>query len=65
MSQITTVNPANDKTLSTYNQIDKNAAFAKIEAAHAAFENWKTKTHAERAPYLRDIAAALRGNANE
>ncbi|MGJ8624701.1 MAG: NAD-dependent succinate-semialdehyde dehydrogenase [Yoonia sp.] len=65
MSQITTVNPANDQTLSTYDQIDKKAAFAKIDAAHAAFENWKTKTHAERAPHLRDIAAALRDNADD
>lgn len=65
MSQITTVNPANDETLSTYDKIDKKAAFEKIDAAQAAFENWKTKTPAERAPYLRDIAAALRENADE
>jgi len=65
MSQIKTVNPATDATLSTYDMMDKATAFEKIERAHAAFEEWKTKTHAERAPILRDIAKELRAHADE
>ena len=39
-------------------------AFGKIEAAHEAFLDWRTKSHEERAPYLRKIADVLRSNAD-
>ena len=60
MSQITTMNPATDQPIATYDVMTKDAAFAKVDAAHKAFLDWKSKTHAERAPYLEKIAAVLR-----
>lgn len=65
MSQITTVNPATDKPLTAYDEIGKEAAFAKIETAHTAFEDGKTKTHQGRAAFLRNFAEALRDNFND
>lgn len=60
MTQIQTVNPATDETLTTYDLISADTAFEKVEACHAAFLEWQKKTHDERAPYLRDIAKLLR-----
>ncbi len=60
MPQITTVNPATDKEITTYELKDAPQAFEKITVAHSAFQDWKTKSHEERAPYLRDIAKAMR-----
>ena len=64
MSQITTMNPATGETLNTYELMSEAEAFGKIEAAHEAFLDWRTKSHEERAPYLRKIADVLRSNAN-
>jgi succinate-semialdehyde dehydrogenase/glutarate-semialdehyde dehydrogenase len=41
-----------------------DAAFDKLKDCHTAFLDWRTKSHAERAPYLRNIAKALRDNAD-
>jgi succinate-semialdehyde dehydrogenase/glutarate-semialdehyde dehydrogenase len=65
MTQITTVNPATEETIATYDLTDTETAFKKIEACHAAFLEWRKKTHDERAPYLRNIAKALREKADE
>ena len=65
MTQITTTNPATDETLAHYDVMSEEAAFKKIEACHAAFTEWKTKSHNERAKKLRDIAARLRDNADK
>ncbi len=65
MTQITTVNPATEETIATYDLISADAAFKKVEACHAAFLKWQKKTHEERAPYLRDIAKALREKADD
>lgn len=64
MTQISTVNPATDKTITTYDLISADAAFKKVEAAHAAFQQWRQKSHEERSPYLRAIAGALREKAD-
>ena len=64
MSQITTMNPATGETLNTYELMSEAEAFDKIEAAHEAFLDWRTKSHEERAPYLRKIADVLRSNAD-
>ncbi len=60
MTQIQTVNPATDEPLATYDLMSADTAFDKVEASYAAFLEWKKKTHDERAPYLREIAEALR-----
>ena len=65
MTQITTINPATEETLANYNLISTDTAFEKVEACHLAFLEWKKKTHDERAPYLRDIAKALREKSDE
>lgn len=62
MPQIQTCNPATRKPLETYDLMGKEEAFEKIDAAHAAFENWRLRSHEERAPVLRKIAEVLREN---
>ncbi len=62
MTQISTTNPATDKTIKTYELMSSNEAFDKLESCHNAFLDWRTKSHADRATYLRDIASALRDN---
>ena len=64
MTQIQTRNPATGEPLATYETVGESEVFAKIEAAHAAFLDWRTKSHDERAPYLRKIAEVLRANAD-
>ena len=64
MTQIQTRNPATGEPLETYETMGEDEVFAKIEAAHAAFLDWRTKSHDERAPYLRKIAEVLRANAD-
>lgn len=65
MSAIQTINPATGEKLETYQKESEAAVFAKIEAAHAAFLDWREKSHEERAPYLRDLAGVLRKNADQ
>ncbi|MCL4134039.1 UNVERIFIED_CONTAM: hypothetical protein GTU68_028684 [Idotea baltica] len=43
----------------------KDDAVQKLEAAHEAFLDWRTKTHEERAPYLMRIAEVLREHSDE
>ncbi len=62
MTHVSTKNPATEETIATYDVMTSDAAFDKIEKCHEAFLKWRTKDHAERAPYLRKIAAALRDN---
>jgi len=64
MEEFSTVNPATDQRLSTYSHIDWKTAVEILEKSHAAFLNWRGKTHEQRAPYLLDIAKALRENSN-
>ncbi|KDA03151.1 NAD-dependent succinate-semialdehyde dehydrogenase [Hyphomonas oceanitis] len=62
---ITTTNPATDETLATYDLMSAETALGKLEASHAAFMDWKTKSHSERAQSLRNIAARMRDNADK
>lgn len=65
MTQISTINPATDEKIATYDVMTSQAAFDKIEKCHEAFLDWRIKSHADRAPYLRKIAAALRESADD
>ena len=65
MSKITTVNPATDEEIQTYDMMSEDDATARLEACHAAFLEWRELTHEERAPYLTKIATKLRDNADE
>ncbi|WP_296719883.1 NAD-dependent succinate-semialdehyde dehydrogenase [Erythrobacter sp.] len=64
MAAIHTCNPATGEQLESYQVETEEEVFAKIETAHAAFLNWRQKSHEERAPYLRKIAEVLRANAD-
>lgn len=65
MPHITTTNPATDETIATYDLMTEDVAIKKLEACHSAFLDWRQKTHAERAPFLRNIADILRDNADQ
>jgi succinate-semialdehyde dehydrogenase / glutarate-semialdehyde dehydrogenase len=65
MSTITTVNPATEEEIQTYDMMSEDDAVARLEACHAAFLEWRELTHEERAPYLTKIATKLRDNADE
>ena len=62
MSQIETCNPATRESIETYDLMSKDEAFAKIDAAHEAFEEWRAHSHEDRAEVLREIAKVLRAN---
>lgn len=65
MTKITTINPANDEAIASYELMSPSTAFEKVEACHAAFLQWREKSHEARAPYLVAIAKALRENVDE
>ena len=65
MTHITTINPATDEELANYEVMSAEAALRKVEACHAAFMDWKTKSHGERDKHLRSIASRLRDNADK
>jgi len=65
MPTITTVNPATEKAIQTYDIMTENQATERLEACHAAFLEWRKLTHQERAPYLKKIGQTLRDHADE
>ncbi len=65
MSTITTVNPATGKNLDTYEEIDRAAAMAKVEACHEAFAKWKLKPAEDRAEVIKSIGQSLRDHKEE
>ncbi|GHA95934.1 hypothetical protein GCM10009069_18500 [Algimonas arctica] len=64
MTQITTINPATDTKIASYDVMSSDQAFDKVERCQAAFLDWRGKSPVERAPYLRKIAQGLRDNAD-
>lgn len=64
MTAFSTINPATETELAGYDLMSSAMASDKIENCHAAFLDWRTKSHTERAPYLRDIAKVLRDKAD-
>ncbi|MEM1374391.1 MAG: NAD-dependent succinate-semialdehyde dehydrogenase [Pseudomonadota bacterium] len=65
MTVISTINPATEVKLDGYEMMPPEMAFEKIEKCHAAFLDWRVKSHTERAEYLRGIAKALRAKADD
>jgi succinate-semialdehyde dehydrogenase/glutarate-semialdehyde dehydrogenase len=65
MSTITTTNPATGEALETYTLMTQDEIEPRLKAAQAAFLEWRTKSHAERAPYLTRIAQVLRAHSDE
>ncbi len=65
MPTITTINPATGKELQTYDVMSRQEASDRVEACHAAFLEWRGRTHLERAPVLEAIGQKLRDHADE
>ncbi len=65
MSTINTINPATGKNLDTYEEIDRDAAYAKVDACHDAFTKWKLKSAEDRAEVIKALGQALRDNKEE
>ncbi len=65
MSQIQTSNPATREPIETYDLMSKSEAFAKIDAAHEAFGEWRLRSLEDRAEVLRSIAKVLRDNSDK
>lgn len=65
MANITTINPTTEEPIKTYELMSEEAAFSKVEACHLAFLEWRSKTHEERAFYLRNLANTLRSSSGE
>ena len=65
MSKITTINPATEEEIQSYDLISEAEAIQRVEACHDAHLEWRKLSHKERAPYLTKIAAKLRENADE
>jgi len=65
MSTITTINPATEDVIQTYDMMTEKEATDRLEACHRAFLEWRKLSHQDRAPYLTRIAQKLRENADE
>ncbi|MEQ5871881.1 NAD-dependent succinate-semialdehyde dehydrogenase [Sagittula sp. NFXS13] len=65
MSTITTTNPATGETIKTYPMMTRDEAETKLKAAHEAFLDWRSLSHAQRAPYLTKVAKTLRDHTDE
>ena len=65
MSSITTVNPATGEDLETYEKLSKEDAFAKVEACHEAFTQWKLRSLEDRASVIKQLGQGLRDNEEE
>ena len=62
---ITTINPATEEQLASYDTMSKDDAFAAVERCHAAFQDWKLKSLEDRAAVLKSIGQALRDHKEE
>ncbi|MGC1204498.1 MAG: NAD-dependent succinate-semialdehyde dehydrogenase [Flavobacteriaceae bacterium] len=56
MNTITTINPATEESIKTYNRLSKPEVSANIEQAHKSFLTWKNKTYTERAKLMHKLA---------
>ncbi len=53
MSIVTTINPATEQEIRTYEVMTEKEATDRIEACHAAFLDWRELTHQQRLRILR------------
>lgn len=65
MSPITTINPATEESIQTYELMSEQEAIDRLAACHAAFLLWRKLTHQDRASYISKIGRALRDHADE
>lgn len=62
---ITTTNPATEEQLDSYPLMSDAEMVSALEACHAAFTDWRHKTHKERGDVLKAIGAGLRARKEE
>ncbi|WP_425075108.1 NAD-dependent succinate-semialdehyde dehydrogenase [Sagittula sp. S175] len=62
---MTTTNPATEEIVETYPLMSDEEMTVALEACHAAFEAWRTRTHSERGEILTSIGAKLRERKEE
>ncbi|GGG84338.1 succinate-semialdehyde dehydrogenase [Salipiger pallidus] len=62
---MTTTNPATEETLETYPLMTDQEAISALEACHAAFEQWRHKSHEARGEILKAVGQKLRDRKEE
>jgi acyl-CoA reductase-like NAD-dependent aldehyde dehydrogenase len=62
---IQSINPATEEVLRTFEPYSKEQVDEALEQAHNAFLSWRETSFAERASYIRRVAAYMRANKNE
>ena len=65
MSKITTINPATEEEIQTYDLMSEREATQRVEACHDAFLKWREIPRQERSTYLTKIAQKLRDNVDD
>ena len=55
MPDVTTINPATGDQLETYTHLTKDEAFAKVDACHDAFSEWKLRSLEDRAEVIKGL----------
>src|SRR5712691_13249796 len=64
ISQITSLNPATEEVLATFDPYTPDEIEEAVAEAQAAFLDWREHTIAEREPFMRKLAALLRERAD-
>lgn len=59
------INPATGQTIKEWTELSAADVQAKLEIAHSAFQDWRTKSFAERAELVKKVAVVLRENAHK
>ncbi|MDC3188446.1 NAD-dependent succinate-semialdehyde dehydrogenase [Pseudoalteromonas elyakovii] len=62
---VTTINPANEQTLNTYNLLSLQQAQSEVDQCHQAFLKWRTTSHEQRAKLLNQLAQVIESNQQE
>jgi len=62
---ITSINPATGEPIATYRELTDAEVFGAVEAAHAAWNDWRTRSFAARGDLLRATARVLRERASD
>jgi len=64
VGQITSLNPATEEVLATFDPYTSDEIEDAVAEAHEAFLEWRERTIAEREPFMRKLAALLRERAD-
>ena len=62
---IQTINPATEEVIQSYSVLSKEAAYARVDAAHTAYQSWKKTAFKARRACLLRLATCLRAKKEE